>query len=260
MSSIPVLAGATAVVTGGNRGIGAAIAEALAADGANLVVTGRDAPALTRVAEKLQNDHGVTVRAQVCDVTDADAVAELERTVAAGTGTLDILVNNAGAAASAPFARMEDAVWQRMIETNLTGVYRVTQALLPHMTGASGRIINIASTAGLIGMAYVTAYCAAKHGVVGLTRALAKELAPRGITVNAVCPGYTETELVDGAVSNISGKTGMNEADARASLISDVPIGRFIRPEEVADTVRWLSGPGAAGVTGAAIPVAGGAV
>lgn len=255
-----MLAGATALVTGGNRGIGAAIAAALAADGADLIITGRDAAALSRVAAQIEANHGVSVRTQTCDVTDPAAIAELAKIVSAEAGTLDVLVNNAGAAASAPFARMDDAVWQQMIATNLTAVYRVTQALLPLMTGTNGRIINIASTAGLIGMAYVTAYCAAKHGVVGLTRALAKELAPKGITVNAVCPGYTETELVDGAVSNITGKTGMNEADARASLIRDVPIGRFIRPEEVADTVRWLAGPGAAGVTGAAIPVAGGAV
>ena len=255
-----MLAGATALVTGGNRGIGAAIAAALAADGANLIITGRDSAALSRVAAQIEGDHDTSVRTQTCDVTDPAAIAELAKIVSVEAGTLDVLVNNAGAAASAPFARMDDNVWQRMIETNLTAVYRVTQALLPLMTGKNGRIINIASTAGLIGMAYVTAYCAAKHGVVGLTRALARELAPKGITVNAVCPGYTETELVDGAVSNITGKTGMNEADARASLIRDVPIGRFIRPEEVADTVRWLAGPGAAGVTGAAIPVAGGAV
>jgi 3-hydroxybutyrate dehydrogenase len=252
------LAGRSAVVTGASRGIGAAIAAALADDGADLWLTGRDAAKLEQVAGDLSAQHGVAVRHAVCDITDGGAVEAFAALVAA-SGVVHILVNNAGAAASAPFARTDEAMWHGMLETNLTGTYRVTRALLPHVP-EGGRIVNIASTAGLMGMAYVTAYCAAKHGVVGLTRALAAELAAKGITVNAVCPGYTETELVDRAVATITAKTGLSDAAARGSLVSNVPIGRYIRPEEVAAAVRWLCGTDAAGVTGTAIPVAGGAV
>jgi 3-hydroxybutyrate dehydrogenase len=253
------LAGRTAVVTGASRGIGAATAAALADDGADLWLTGRDPTALGRVAGDLKARHGVNVRHALCDNTDRDAVAAFAARVAVEAGVVHILVNNAGAAASAPFARTDEALWHGMLETNLTGTYRMTRALLPYLP-EGGRIVNIASTAGLVGMAYVTAYCAAKHGVVGLTRALAAELAGKGITVNAVCPGYTETELVDKAVATITAKTGLSDAAARGSLVGNVPIGRYIRPEEVAAAVLWLCGANAAGVTGTAIPVAGGAV
>lgn len=255
------LSGKVALVTGGSRGIGAAIAETLAADGASLWLTGRDEAALSAVCASLRERHGVAARHALCDITDPDAIGRLAAAVAAETPVLDILVNNAGAAASAAFARMEAALWDRMIATNLTSVFHVTQAVLPLMTSAEGgRIVNVASTAGLTGMAYVTAYCAAKHGVVGLTRALAAELATKGITVNAVCPGYTETELVDKAVDAITGKTGLSATAARGSLIANVPIGRYIRPAEVAAAVRWLCSAEAAGVTGTALPIAGGAV
>jgi NAD(P)-dependent dehydrogenase (short-subunit alcohol dehydrogenase family) len=172
-----------------------------------------------------------------------------------------VLVNNAGQAESAPFARTDLALFQRMVAVNLTGTFLCSREALPDMLAkGSGRIVNIASTAGLVGYAYVSAYCAAKHGVVGLTRALALETAKRGITVNAVCPGYTETDIVRDAVANIVSKTGKTEAEARETLTARNPQGRMVQPEEVADAVLWLASPGAAAITGQAISVSGGEV
>jgi NAD(P)-dependent dehydrogenase (short-subunit alcohol dehydrogenase family) len=174
---------------------------------------------------------------------------------------VDILVNNAGQAASAPFGRTDDALWQRMLDVNLTGAYHCIQAALPGMVDAGwGRIVNVASTAGLTGYRYVAAYCAAKHGLVGLTRALALEVAGRGVTVNAVCPGYTETDIVADAVANIVRTTGRSEEQARAGLAAANPQGRLVRPGEVAHAVAWLCMPGAAAMNGQAIAVAGGEV
>lgn len=260
MEAARPLAGKVALVTGASRGIGAAIADTLAADGAELWLAGRDAEALDAVAAGLRRRHGTHAHTVLCDITDGEATTAMAEEIGAA-GPLHILVNNAGAAASAPFARTDEAMWQRMLDLNLTGAYRVTRAVLPLMTDTDGgRIVNIASTAGLIGMAYVTAYCAAKHGMIGLTRALAAELAPKGISVNAVCPGYTETELVDKAVATIAAKARLDADAARRSLIANVPIGRFISPEEVASAVRWLCSREAAAVTGIALPIAGGAV
>lgn len=247
------LAGKHAVVTGASRGIGLAIARALQAQGARVTLMARDAAALEAAAAGLGGATGW----QAIDVADAAGVAAaFER-----AGRVDILVNNAGQVASAPFMKTDEALWQRMLEVNLSGAYHCIQAALPAMLDAGwGRIVNVASTAGLTGYRYVAAYCAAKHGLVGLTRALALELAAKGVTVNAVCPGYTETDIVQEAVANIVRKTGRSEQQARAELAAGNPQGRLVRPEEVAHAVAMLCLPAAAAMNGQAIAVAGGEV
>ena len=171
------------------------------------------------------------------------------------------LVNNAGEAPSAPFVKTDLATWNRVLAVNLSGAYLVTKEIVPDMMEKrAGRVINIASTAGLVGYAYVSAYVAAKHGVIGLTRALALEFARAGITVNAVCPGYTETPMFEQAVANIVAKTKRSADEARATLAASNPQGRVITPLEVADTVLWLASPAARSITGQAIAVAGGEV
>jgi NAD(P)-dependent dehydrogenase (short-subunit alcohol dehydrogenase family) len=245
------LKGKHAVVTGASRGIGLAIARRLAAEGARVTLMARDAAALEAAARRL----GGAVAWQVVDVADPASVAE----AFARAGAADILVNNAGQAASSAFVKTDAVMWQRMLDVNLTGAYHCIQAALPSMLEAGwGRIVNVASTAGLTGYRYVAAYCAAKHGLVGLTRALALELASKGITVNAVCPGYTETDIVQEAVANIVRKTGRSEAQARAELAAANPQGRLVRPEEVAHAVAMLCMPDAAALNGQAIAVAGG--
>lgn len=247
------LQGKHAVVTGASRGIGLAIARTLRAHGARVTLMARAADALEAAAAELGGDTAW----QTVDVTDADSVAA----AFARAGAVDILVNNAGQAASAPFGRTDAALWQRMLDVNLTGAYQCIQAALPGMLDAGwGRVVNVASTAGLTGYRYVAAYCAAKHGLVGLTRALALEVASRGVTVNAVCPGFTDTDLVADAVANIMRKTGRTEDQARAELAAANPQGRLVQPEEVAHAVAWLCMPGAAAMNGQAIAVAGGEV
>jgi NAD(P)-dependent dehydrogenase (short-subunit alcohol dehydrogenase family) len=179
----------------------------------------------------------------------------------AAIGPITVLVNNAGQALSGPFGNTSDALWQSMLSVNLTGTFLCMRECLPDMLKAGfGRIVNVASTAGLIGYPYVSAYCASKHGVIGLTRAVALETARRNVTVNAVCPGYTDTDLVRTALANISAKTGRGDEEALAELISHNPQGRLVTPEEVADTVRWLCLRSTGSVTGQSIAVAGGEV
>lgn len=250
------LAGRHAVITGGGRGIGAAIAARLAAEGVRLSLLGRHRVTLAARAASLSE-----ARAIVCDVSDEAAVCAAFTEAERAFGPVTILVNNAGAAESAPFLRTSQELLRRMLDVNLIGTFLCCRRALPGMLEAGfGRIVNIASIAGLKGAAYVAAYCAAKHGVVGLTRALALETAARGITVNAVCPGYTETDMVRQAIATIVAKTGRSEAEAAAELVRNNPQGRLVRPEEVAAAVLWLCAPGAESVTGQAIALAGGEV
>jgi NAD(P)-dependent dehydrogenase (short-subunit alcohol dehydrogenase family) len=243
------LDGKHALVTGGSRGIGLAVARALQQAGARVTITGRDQATLDSC-----DFDGARL---VMDVADPDAVAA----AFAAAGRVDILVNNAGQAASSPFQRTDAETWQRMLDVNLSGTFHCTHAALPGMVEAGwGRVVNIASTAGLTGYRYVAAYCAAKHGVIGLTRALALEMATRGVTVNAVCPGFTETDIVKNAVNNIMAKTGRTEEQARADLAAGNPQQRLIQPEEVASAVVWLCQPASSSMNGQAIAVAGGEV
>jgi len=250
-----------AFVTGAGSGIGKAIALALAGSGHAVSLAGRRAAPLAAVRDEIHASGGKAFVHDGFDVTDAEAV---ERGVAAAieaAGEIAVLVNCAGEAPSAPFEKTDLALWQRVLSINLTGVYLVTQAALASVRRAgNGRIVNVASTAGLTGYPYVSAYCASKHGVIGLTRALALELARTDVTVNAVCPGFTDTPLIDGALETISRKTGRSREEARASLARSNPQGRLVTPGEVADAVSWLVSQGAGAITGQAIAVAGGEI
>jgi NAD(P)-dependent dehydrogenase (short-subunit alcohol dehydrogenase family) len=252
------LTGRHALVTGAARGIGAEIARTLAADGAVLTLLGRDPDALQRVVDSLAGSgHGVVAAV----VADAQAVQSAFAQARAARGPIAILVNNAGAAESAPFLKTSVELWQRMLSVNLTGSFLCAQAALPDMLEAGwGRIVNIASTAGQKGYAYVSAYTAAKHGVIGLTRSLALEVARKSITVNAVCPGYTDTDILRDSVANVVQKTGRSADDALAEFAVVNPQRRIVQPTEVADAVRWLCGAGAASVNGQSISVSGGEV
>ncbi len=242
-----------AIVTGAAGGIGAAIAQQLAADGCALTLIGRTASALHAVAAGIDGE----CRVVVCDVADSADVQQAFATLP----PVHVLVNNAGQAESAPVSRTTDELWERMLAVNLSGTFYCTRAVLDGMRQAGwGRIVNIASTAGQRGYAYVAAYAAAKHGVVGFTRSLALEVAAAGITVNAVCPGYTETEMLARTVANIVEKTGRSEAEARAQLAALNPQRRFITPHDVAASVSWLCSDAATAITGQAISVSGGEV
>jgi 3-hydroxybutyrate dehydrogenase len=244
-----------ALVTGGGRGIGREIAATLARAGATVTVLGRNRATLDDAIAA-----GAAHFAAVADVADQAAVSAAIGE-AAGRWPIDILIANAGIAESAPFAKSDVALFRRMMDVDFMGVVHAIQAVLPAMRDRPySRIVAIASTAGLKGYAYASAYSAAKHAVVGLVRSLALELANTRVTVNAVCPGFTDTDLVAGSIDNIMEKTGRSRAQAAAELAKHNPQGRLVTPVEVADTVLWLCGEGAGSITGQAIAVAGGEV
>jgi NAD(P)-dependent dehydrogenase (short-subunit alcohol dehydrogenase family) len=249
------LAGQHAVVTGGGSGIGAAVAAVLQQQGAFVTLLGRGEQRLAATAKELG------VQYAVADVTVAADVGQAFKSVAERQGPVSILVNNAGAAEARPFNKMDEDFWQFMLNVNLNGVYLCTRAVIEPMLAARyGRIINIASTAAQRGYAYVSAYSAAKHGVIGLTRSLALEYARKRITVNAVCPGYTDTDIVANSVQNIVAATGRSAEEALADLVRSNPQGRLIDPTEVADTVLWLCRKESSSITGQSISIAGGEV
>ena len=250
-----------ALVTGASRGIGAAIARALAARGARLTLLARSAERVAAEAESIRREFGTDVQALACDVTDGARARDAFARGVAAYGPVQLLVNNAGAGQAHPFVELTRDVWDATIAVNLTATYTCTSLALPGMlTARHGRVVNIASTAGLRGYSTTVAYCAAKHGVVGFTRALALETARQGVTVNAVCPGYTDTDMSENAISNLMRALGKSHDEAKAMLLRTIPRGTFITPGEVAAAVSWLCSPAASAVTGIALPVAGGEI
>ncbi|RWQ18898.1 SDR family NAD(P)-dependent oxidoreductase [Mesorhizobium sp.] len=249
-----MIAGKHALVTGGGSGVGRAIALALAAAGIDVTICGRREAELTEVAGENGRIFGIAA-----DVTDEAAMASLYERAQAARGPFDIVVANAGMAGSAPAHKTALSDWQRTLDVNLTGAFLTVKPALAGMAvRKTGRIVFIASTAGLKGYAYVASYVAAKHGVVGLMRALAAETAKSGVTVNAVCPGFVETEMLEESIQRIIEKTGRSVEQARSSLASTNPQGRFIQPDEVAAAVLWLCGDAAQSITGQAISISGG--
>ncbi|WP_066796663.1 SDR family NAD(P)-dependent oxidoreductase [Sphingomonas soli] len=245
-----------AIVTGGGSGIGTAIARALAAEGAWLTLIGRRQEALDAVAATIPGAIGVTA-----DVTDRASIDTAFAAARAAHGPIGILVNNAGIAPTAPFAKVTAESWRATMATNLDALFHCCQAALPDLLAApAGRIVTVASTAGLKGYGYTAPYVASKHGAIGLMRALATEFAATPLTANALCPGFTDTDIVATAIQTITSRTGRTEAEALAELTRHNPQKRLITPDEVAEAALWLCLPGSGSVTGQAIPIAGGEV
>jgi NAD(P)-dependent dehydrogenase (short-subunit alcohol dehydrogenase family) len=258
--SLSPLAGKRAVVTGATRGIGRSIALALAEAGADIAVSARTSDELTELAAHI-HQMGRRAHAAPCDVTDPEQVRAMAAFALDALGGIDILVNNAGNAGSAKFAGHPDDLWHRMLAVNLTSVYYVTKAFVqPMIDQRGGRIITVASIASKVGAKYIAAYTASKHGVLGLMRALAAELTPYDITVNAICPGYVDTPMTDGSIANMVQRTGMSEQQARETLEKMSPQNRLIAPEEVASLAVFLALDSSRGITGQAINLDGGSV
>ncbi len=252
------LEGRGAVITGGGRGIGAACARALSARGVRVVVASRSKDELDAVAESIRGAGGEAYACTV-DVTDPGSVEHLAGFAADAMGRVDILVNNAGIATSAPVHRLELSEWERTLAVNATGTFLCTRAFLPSMVAEGwGRVVNVASMAGLSGGAYIAAYAASKHAVVGFTKAVALEVAAKGVTVNAVCPGYIDTEMTRESVARIVEKTGKTPDEALAALVATSPQKRLIQPTEVAHAVVSLCAEEAAGINGETLVVDGG--
>jgi NAD(P)-dependent dehydrogenase (short-subunit alcohol dehydrogenase family) len=243
-------------ITGGGTGIGLATARALAPTGARFTLVGRDGPRVEGAAEEFENAHGVS-----CDVADEASVTAAFAAARDRYGAVDILINNAGITPSAPLHSMDISMWNQVLAINLTGAFLCSRAALADMYANKwGRIVNVASIAGLQGGPYISAYCASKPGMIGMTRALAHEAAKRGVTVNAICPGYVETDIISRAAENIAAKTKLSEDEAKASLYAGNPQGRLISAGEVASAIAWLCSDGAAATNGAAIPMSGGEI
>jgi len=255
------LKGQHAVITGGTRGIGAAISIYLARLGANISLTGRSEKTLTQRAQQIKSKYKVKVHTAAGNMADELDVGRCFESASKELGSVQILVNNAGVGKSAPFHRMETNLWNEIIGLNLTGTYLCTKQVFSEMRESGyGRIVNISSTVGLRGYPYIAAYCASKHGVIGLTRTLALECVKNGITVNAICPGYTDTDLVSEAVDAIVEKTGKERTEIQSEIDNMSPMGRMVTPDEVAETVAWICLPSSASITGQSIVVSGGAV
>ena len=252
----------TALITGGGRGIGKAIAEAFACEGARVAVAARTLEQVQQVAQELTEKYGVQTVARVCDVSDPASVHEMfEKVRAEFGGEVDILVNNAGVAESALLVNTSDELWHRHLEINLSGTFYCTRAALPAMLrNGWGRIINIASIAGKTGAPYIAAYSASKHGVMGLTRSLALEVGASGVTVNAICPGYVETDMVAKGIERITKRTGLPAEAAKESLNKMSPQNRMVTPEEVAALALLLASEEGRGINGQGLNIDGGTV
>ena len=255
------LKGKIALVGGASQGIGYAIAHLLASEGATVAMVARKTEPLAQACARISAETGAETFAIPADIRKAEDCQRITASALEKFGRIDLLINNDGAPPLGEIQSFDDLAWTRAVEQNLMSVVRLTRGALPSMQeNGWGRIVNVVSTAGLVGYAYVSAYCAAKHGVIGLTRALALEVAKKGVTVNAVCPGYTETDILRESIANVVAKTGRSEQEARASFAAGNPQGRIVQPEEVADTVRWLCGNAASAIHGQSISVSGGEV
>lgn len=249
------------MVTGASRGIGAAIAQRLAESGAKLSLLARSVEQLEALAKQLKADFQIDARAVTVDLTKAEAVSACFKNLVGKFGPVQVLINNAGAVESASFNRTDHKLWQQMLDVNLNSAYFCAREALPGMLAANwGRIVNISSTAGLKGYAYMSAYCAAKHALVGLTRALALECIKSGVTVNAICPGFTDTDLLHSAADKVAQKTGRSAGEIEKEYLQFVPQGRFVTPSEIASSVEWLCRREQASLSGQTIVIAGGEI